>query len=319
MPHKIVFLDAFTTNPGDLDFKELEGLGNFSAFDRTDADDMLHRAEEAEIVIVNKFPVNEKTLAFMPKLKYVCVAATGFNNLDVALLKSKNIQASNVRNYSTDSVAQHVFASILAWYNRIESYNHSVKQGDWSSCKDFCYYTSTIQPLNGKILGIAGYGAIGRKVAQLGVAFGMKIKVFLRSRIEHDHEVTQVDKNELLETSDILSLHMPLTDQTLHWMNKASFQKMKSNSLLINTARGPLVHADDLKMALAEKKIAGAILDVLDEEPPKHPHPVILEPNCWVTPHIAWAGLEARQKLIEGIIENIKAFQKGEWINRIYG
>lgn len=318
MPQKIVFLDAYTTNPGDLDFKELEVLGDFSAFDRTDTDNMLLRAEKAEIVIVNKFPINEKTLVFMPKLKYVCVAATGFNNLDVALLKSKNIQASNVRNYSTDSVAQHVFASILAWYNRIEWYNHTVKQGDWAACDDFCYYTSTIHPLNGKILGIAGYGAIGRKVAQLGLAFGMKIKVYSRSKIENGDAVMQVDKNELLETSDIISLHMPLTEQTLHWMNEAAFLKMKSNVLIINTARGPLVHADDLQSALAEKKIAGAILDVLDVEPPKNPHPVIFEPNCWVTPHIAWAGLEARQKLVQGIIENIKAFQKGEWINRVY-
>lgn len=318
MRQKIVFLDAYTMNPGDLDFSGLAELGDFVSYDRTNVSEVKERTKGAEIIIVNKFPVNAETLPLMPDVKYVCVAATGFNNLDIPILKARGIQASNVRNYSTDSVAQHVFASILGWYNRIESYDASVKNGDWSGQEDFCYYHQTIKPITGKALGIAGFGAIGQKVAAIGKAFGMKILVHTRSSIQEDLGIKQVSKEVLLEYCDVISLHMPLTEDTKHWISRQEVEIMDKDTLLINTARGPLVDADALLDALQNEKIGGAVLDVLDVEPPKNPHPVIFHKNCLVTPHIAWAGLDARKLLLDGLIYNIKAYQRGAWINPVY-
>lgn len=315
---KIVFLDAFTMNPGDLDFSVLASLGDFTAYDRTTPEQTGERAGDADIIIVNKFPVNEHTLEAMPLLKYICVAATGYNNIDIPAVKARGIKVSNVRDYSTDSVAQHVFASVLAWYNRIERYDRLVKSGDWSAQEDFCFYTETIFPLRGKTLGIAGYGAIGKKVAQIGMAFGMDVIACNRSTISETSGIRQVSKEECLGLSDVLTLHMPLTPDTRFWIDKQSLATMKPGSLLINTARGPLVSPDDLLEALETNRIGGAILDVLDTEPPKDPHPVIFHERCLVTPHIAWAGLEARQKLLEGIYSNIRSFMGGNWVNPVY-
>jgi glycerate dehydrogenase len=315
---KIVFLDARTMNPGDLDFSPLATMGDFTAYDRTKPEQAAERAGDAEIIIVNKFPVNETTLSAMPSVKYICVAATGYNNIDIPAVRSRGIQVSNVRDYSTDSVAQHVFASILAWYNRIERYDSLVKAGQWSAQDDFCFYTETIFPLRGKTLGIAGYGAIGKKVAGIGLAFGMDIIVCNRSQIAPEAGIRQVSKEECLRQSDILTLHMPLTEDTRHWIDKKALHLMKQGSLLINTARGPLVSLDDLLAVLNTGVIGGAILDVLDAEPPKDPHPVIFHERCIVTPHIAWAGLEARQKLLEGIRANISAYLNGQWIHPVF-
>lgn len=315
---KIVFLDAYTMNPGDLDFSPLEVLGDFTSYDRTSLQLTEERAGDADVIIVNKFPVNKETLKAMPTVKYICVAATGYNNIDIPAVRSRGIQVSNVRDYSTDSVSQHVFASILAWYNRIERYDGLVKAGQWSAQDDFCFFTETIFPLRGKTLGIAGYGAIGKKVARIGLAFGMDIVVCNRSPVTPEVGIRQVSKEECLRQSDIITLHMPLTEDTRHWMDKKAMRLMKPGSLLINTARGPLVSLDDLQDILQTDGIGGAILDVLDVEPPKDPHPVIFHERCMVTPHIAWAGLEARQKLLDGICVNIRAFQKGEWIHPVY-
>lgn len=315
---KIVFLDAYTMNPGDLDFSPLEVLGDFTAYDRTSLQQTGERAGDADVIIVNKFPVTAETLKAMPTVKYICVAATGYNNIDIPAVRSLGIQVSNVRDYSTDSVSQHVFASILAWYNRIERYDRLVKAGQWSAQEDFCFFTETIFPLRGKTLGIAGYGAIGKKVARIGLAFGMDIVVCNRSPVTPEAGIRQVSKEECLRQSDIITLHIPLTEDTRHWMDKKAMRLMKPGSLLINTARGPLVSLDDLQDILQTDGIGGAILDVLDVEPPKDPHPVIFHERCMVTPHIAWAGLEARQKLLDGICVNIRAFQKGEWIHPVY-
>lgn len=315
---EIVFLDAYTMNPGDIDFSPFLTLGNFASYDRTLPGEIAERAGNAEVIIVNKFPVNETTLRLMPAVRYICVAATGYNNIDLEAVKRRKIWVSNVKDYSTDSVAQHVFASALAWFNRIERYDSLVKSGEWSAKDDFCFYTETIFPLSGQTLGIAGYGSIGKRVASIGKVFGMNIKVYSRSRIVEEEGIQQVNKDEFFQDSDIISLHMPLNDDTRHWINKDSLEQVKPNLLLVNTARGPLVNADDLYRALQNNRIAGAVLDVLDIEPPKEPHPLIFHPNCLVTPHIAWAGLEARKKLLEGIISNINDYKKGLWSNPVY-
>ncbi|MFZ1705801.1 MAG: D-2-hydroxyacid dehydrogenase [Saprospiraceae bacterium] len=317
--NNIVFLDAFTTNPGDVDFSLLESLAHFTAFDRTNFEDLNSRGKEANIVIVNKFPINEETLNFLPKVQYICVAATGYNNIDIEAVRYKNIQVSNVRNYSTDAVAQHVFASILAFYNRTEYYNNQVKSGKWADQDDFCFFDHSIPSLYQKTLGIAGYGAIGQKVCAIAIAFGMKVIVYSRSKIEAVENIEQVDKDRLFAESDILTLHMPLTDETRHFINKEVILKMKSTAVIINTARGPLLEEDSVLHALDNQKLGGILLDVLNEEPPKNPHLLIFHPKCFVTPHIAWAGLDARRQLIRGIYQNISAFLAGNWINPIYG
>lgn len=315
---KIVFLDAYTMNPGDLDFTALYQLGDFKKYDRSKLDDIPEEVREAEILIVNKFEINERSLSLMPKVKYICVAATGFNNIDIDAVRNRNILVSNVKDYSTESVAQHVMASILAFYNRVEYYNQRVKEGEWSKKEDFCFYEKTIYPLSSQTIGIIGYGSIGKRVTRLADSFGMRVLVNTRSDISDKTNVVQVDRDTLYNESDIITLHLPLKDDTKYMINKNSLLKMKPNTLLINTSRGPLVNADDLLEAMENNIIAGAVLDVLEVEPPKNPHPVIFHNHCMVTPHIAWAGLGARQKLLEGIVDNIANFIEGKWVNPVY-
>lgn len=314
----IRFLDAYTNNPGDLSFKAFEDLGDFMAFDRTDFSQLKERAENAEVVIVNKFPVNHETLACMNKVQYICVAATGYNNIDLNATKSKNIVVSNVKGYSVHSVAQHVFAGILNYVNKASYYINEVKNERWSATSDFCFYDHTIEELFGKTLGIIGYGNIGRQVARIGVAFGMKVFVNSRSIPEKpDEGIEFVERDVLFSQADYISLHCPLTPQTVELINHKSLLQMKPDVIIINTGRGPLINENDLLTALEKNIIKGAILDVLQLEPPSQNHSLIHHPKCLVTPHIAWASKEARQRLLDGIVANIRSWQSGVWINRV--
>lgn len=314
--NKIVFLDAYTNNPGDITFDPIAVLGDFFAYDRTSVDELGDRVKDADIVIVNKFKVDEVSLAEMENVKYIIVAATGFNNIDIDAVKKKRIPVSNVSGYSIHSVSQHVFASIFALLNRHEHYNAEVKSGRWAKSMDFCFYDQSIFELYGKTLGIIGYGDIGRRVGDLALAFGMNVIVHTRNTMKPKSDgISFVDLDTIWTNSDFVSLHCPLTAETNQLVRKENLKKMKPNAILINTGRGALVNEMDLFYALDHGVIRAAALDVLTQEPPALHNPLLNHPSCLVTPHIAWAGQDARKKLIQGIADNILAYQNGNLIN----
>ncbi len=315
----IVFLDAYTTNPGDISFESLERLGHFKRYDRTTIKALEQRCSHAEIVIVNKFPINAETLSFMPFVRYIVVSATGYNNIDLNAVRARNIQVSNVKAYSTESVAQHVFASILAFFNRIEYYNNQVKEGRWASNQDFCFYDSPIIELKSQTIGIYGFGQIGERVGEIASAFGMKVLAYTRNRAKQKPEYVRfVDEVVLFKESDVLTLHCPLSESTSGLINSGNLAFMKKNAIIVNTGRGGLVNEHDLLEALENKIVSGAILDVLNTEPPQNDLPLTKHPRCFVTPHIAWASQAARIKLVHGIAENISAYLSGRIINSIF-
>jgi glycerate dehydrogenase len=315
----IVFLDAFTVNPGDLSFEALENLGNFNAYERTRLDELPDRTKDAEIVIVNKFVINEESLKFMPKLKYIIVAATGFNNIDIDATKQLNIPVSNVKAYGSESVAQHVFSVILTILNKSAYYDAQVKNGRWYKTRDFCFYDHSIMGLTGKTLGILGYGEIGSKVAAIGYAFGMNVIAKSKSSSkEMPDYIKSVSLEDLFQQSDILSLHCPLNDETKKIVNKENLSKMNSSSILVNTGRGGLIDENALFHALDHGVISAAALDVLTEEPPHYSNPLVTHQKVLITPHIAWANVKARRNLIDGISTNIEGFLNNKSINSIY-
>lgn len=315
---KTVFLDAYTSNPGDLDFEALRDLGDFRAYDRTECHEVNKRAGDADVIIVNKFPVNEESLRLMPKVKYICVAATGYNNIDLAATKSRCIKVSNVRGYSVHGVAQHLFAVLLSYINKPDYYISEVKKGRWSTTADFCFYDHSISDLSGKTFGILGYGDIGKKVAGIAVAMGMNVLVHTRTIPEEKHSgINFVDLDTLWKESDVISLHCPLTSDTKEIINKNTLKLMKPDAILINIGRGGLINEDDLLTALNEELLGCAILDVLQVEPPSVNQELINHPKCLVTPHIAWASKESRQRLIDGVAGNIRSWLNGVWINRV--
>ena len=315
---KIVFLDAYTLNPGDLDLSALENLGEVSVYDSTTPDQLKERAEEAEIIITNKYVMNEEAISQLPHLKYIIVAATGYNNVDLTVTKQKDIKVSNVRNYSTPSVCQHVFAMLLSYLHQCETYNREAHDKTWTKKNTWSYWHNPILELKGKTLGILGFGKIGQEVAQVAKAFGMKViathKYPERDKVD---AVSFVDIETLFAEADILSLHAPLNDSTNKIINESSLSKMKSSAILINTARGGLIHEEDLGKALDERKIAAALLDVLSSEPPSEDHLLLNSQNCFITPHQAWASQASRGRLLQGIIDNIKAYAKGEYTNLV--
>ena len=280
-PLKIVFLDAYTNNPGDISFEPIASLGEFRAYQRTDRSELAERAAEAEILIVNKFVIDEAALVLMPKVKYIVVAATGYNNIDVAATSKRNISVSNVRAYSTESVTQHVFALLLAIQNKVEYYDAQVKSGRWAQSADFCFYDHPIFEIAGMTLGLLGYGTIGKRVAQVAAAFGMSVIATTRNMTQEKPDYLQfVDLDTLLTTSDVLSLHCPLTEETREVIQKKNLQKMKSSAILINTGRGALIRENDLFYALDHGLIRGAALDVLTQE--HHTFPI----HCSITPGV---------------------------------
>lgn len=314
----LVLLDARTTNPGDLSWEPLETLGPIRIYEYTPPEMVVERARDAEILLVNKVVLSEKVLEQLPELKCICEMATGYNNIDLEAASRRNIPVCNVVGYSTKSVAQQVFALLLALTNRVVRHDESVQVGRWAAGADFSYTLSSVPELAGKTLGIYGFGNTGQKVGEIAHAFGMQVLAHHRHP-ERDARpwVEFVDTETLFRRSDVLSLHAPLNEESRQVVNAESLAWMKPTALLINTARGGLVDEAALAEALAFQKIAGAGLDVLSAEPPPQRHRLIGIPNCIITPHMAWASLEARRRLIEETAENVRAFLGGKPRNQV--
>jgi glycerate dehydrogenase len=310
---KIVYLDAYPLG-SNIDNTLLKTFGDYISYDRTNENNLLERAEGAEVLLINKCIISADTMDSLPKLKYIGVTATGFNIVDTKAAKERGIIVTNASDYSSNSVAQHVFAMILRIQNQI--YEHS-SVDKWINSPDFCYFNSTINEISGKTLGVIGFGGIGKKVVQIAEAFGMNVLINKRTLDSTDKRMVELD--ELLIKSDYVSLHLPLTESNKEFINESSLQKMKSNALLINTARGGLVNEKELAEALNSNIIGGAALDVLSIEPPSADNPLLNAKNCLITPHIAWGSYEARQKLLGIVVENIRAYQQGKPINVVNG
>ena len=307
----IVILDSFTTNPGDLSWAPLESLGSLVAYDRTDDADIVPRARDAEIVLTNKTLLSRGVIAALPRLKCICVLATGYNVVDVAAAKEHGVTVCNVPEYSTPNVAQAVFALLLELTNRTGHHDRTVHEGRWAACDDFCYWDGELVELAGLTLGIVGYGRIGQAVARVGRAFEMRILAHRRQATGPIDGGEHADLDRLFVESDVVSLHCPLTPATKELVNAARLARMKPTALLINTARGGLVNEADLAAALDAGTIAGAGLDVLSVEPPSAANPLLRARNCVITPHIAWATRNARRRLIEATAGNVAAFLAG--------
>ena len=306
---KIVILDGFTANPGDLSWKGLEELGMLTVYDRTRPEETVARAADADIVLTNKVIINREMMAQLPQLKYIGVLATGYNVVDIEAAHERGIIVTNVPAYSTESVAQMVFAHLLTVTNRTEHYALQNRQGRWSKNPDFCYWDFPHLELAGKTFGIVGLGNIGRRVAEIALAFGMQVKALTsKSANALPAGIEKADLEELLASSDIISLHCPLTDSTRHLINRETLSLMRPSAILINTGRGPLVDDQAVAYALAEGQLAAFCADVLTEEPPKANNPLLSQPNAFITPHIAWATEEARSRLLQVAISNVQAF-----------
>ncbi len=309
---KIVVLDGYTLNPGDLSWERLNQLGELTVYDRTPMDLIVERAHGAQIILTNKTPLSERTLLQLPDLRFIGVLATGYDVIDVAAASQRHIMVSNVPAYGTEAVAQFTIALMLELCHRIGLHSDSTREGEWSSSLDWCYWNAPLMQLSGKTLGLIGMGRIGGKVGTIAQALGMQ--VVGSSRTEREMNIPGfrwVPLEELFSDSDVISLHCPLTQQTEGIINKHTIDLMKRTAFLINTARGKLIVEQDLANALNEGRLAGAGLDVLSTEPPKANNPLLSARNCIVTPHIAWAATEARRRLLEIAVDNTKAYILG--------
>jgi len=307
---EIVFLDAFTTNPGDLSWNSLEALGKFTSYKRTTSDQIIERAKHANVIITNKVEIDAHIINQLPRLELICVAATGYNNIDINACSEKSIPVCNVSNYSSASVAQHVFAGLLSYLHKPLLYNLDVRKNGWSTHDDFAYTWKPIKSLSEMTMGIFGFGNIGRHVARIANSMGMNV-IAVNKHPERDRVpyVENVSWDELLKRSDVVSLHAPLNASTAKIINSDTLSRMKSSAILINTARGGLIDESALAEALKDKQICAAILDVLSNEPPEKDHPLFDIKNCYITPHQAWINNASRKKLLKGLVENIKAYQ----------
>lgn len=309
---KLTVLDAYTANPGDLSWDGLNALAECTFYDRTPASEVVDRAQDCELILTNKTVISGDAIRSLPKLRYIGVLATGYNVVDVAAAKERGITLCNVPGYSTASVAQTVFALLLELTHRVGHHAQTVREGRWSACQDFSYWDGSLVELSGRTLGILGYGAIGEAVARIALAMGMKVIANRRTwSSEPLQGVEKVDLESCFNDSDVLTLHFPLTPNTSDIINRDTLAKMKPSAFLINTARGPLINEADLADALNAGRLAGAGLDVLSSEPPAADNPLIGARNCFITPHIAWASLEARGRLIQVATENVGAFLAG--------
>ncbi len=305
---KIVVLDGFAANPGDLSWDAFTALGDCTIHDRTAPNEIVDRLRDAEVALTNKAILDATTFEQLPSLRYVGVVATGYNNVDVAAARSRNIPVCNVPEYGTATVAQAVFALLLELTNRTGHHAETVRSGRWCRSLDFCYWDGSLIELSGLTLGIVGYGRIGQAVARIGRAFGMRILAYRRSG---DLGPEGSDLDTLFRTSDVISLHCPLTPETRAMVDAKRLAQMKPGAFLINTARGLLIQEADLADALNAGRLAGAGLDVLSVEPPTETHPLLHARNCVITPHIAWATRAARGRLLHLTAENLRAFLRG--------
>ena len=313
---KIIILDGYTANPGDLSWEGLEALGELTVYDRTKADETVARAADADIVLTNKVIINREVISRLPQLKYIGVLATGYNVVDMEAASERDIIVTNVPAYSTESVAQMVFAHLLTVTNRTEHYAILNRKGCWSTNTDFCYWDTELTELASKTLGIVGLGNIGCRVAQIALAFGMQVKVLTSKTPDAlPAGIEKASLEELLSTSDVISLHCPLTDSTRQMINGKTLRLLKPTAILINTGRGPLVDDQAVAEALEKGRLAAFCADVLTEEPPKADNPLLKQPNAFITPHIAWATKEARNRLIQVATDNVRSFLSGKATN----
>ena len=314
----IVILDGYTANPGDLSWDELKTMGEVTVYDRTCPSETVARAAEADIVLTNKVVIGKEEMAQLPRLKYIGVLATGYNVVDIEAAHERGITVTNVPAYSTESVAQMVFAHLLTVTNRTEHYAIANCEGRWTNNKDFCYWDFPHMELSGKTFGIIGLGNIGQRVAAIAHALGMRVYAYTsKSEDQLPSYVEKKSMDEILSECDVISLHCPLTPDTRHLINSQTLQMMKPSAILINTGRGPLV--DDLAVAeaLAEGRLAAFCADVLTEEPPKSTNPLLNQPNAFITPHIAWATKEARSRLLQVATANVRCFLNGHPQNAV--
>ena len=315
---KIVVLDGYTLNLAEAFQKELADLGECLYYDRTPAEKVLERLQEAEVAFTNKVVLSEEIIAALPKLKYIGVLATGYNVVDIEAAKMRGIVVTNIPAYSTESVAQTVFAHLLTISNQVAHYTEEARTGMWCKCPDFTYTNTPLLEWNGKTMGIVGLGNIGLAVARIALAFGMKVIAYTSKKKEELPEgISSVSKKELFQQSDVLSLHCPLTSETREFVCAETLSWMKPTAIVINTSRGLVVNEADLAQALNEEKICAAGVDVLSTEPPKEDNPLLSARNCYITPHIAWATLEARTRLMRIAIDNLKSYQAGYVKNNV--
>ena len=316
---KICILDGYSLNPGDLDWSPVERLGDVTLFDRTPADKIVERAADADIVLTNKVPFSADTLRQLPRLRFICVLATGYNIIDTEAAARQGVVVANIPAYSTMSVAQMAFAHILNITNHVASYAREVADGKWTNCPDFCFWDSALTELAGKTMGIVGLGNTGMATARIAVAMGMKVVALTSKSADTLPEgITPAPLDDVLASADVVSLHCPLTPSTRHLINAASIAKMKPSAILINTGRGPLVDEQAVTDALNGGRLAAFGADVLSQEPPRGDNPLLSARNCFLTPHIAWATLEARTRLMSTATENVRQFIAGEPVaNRV--
>ena len=316
-PMKIVVLDGYVLCPGDLDFSALGALGEMTVYDRTPAELIAQRIGDAQIVITNKAPITAEVMDACPQLRYVGVTATGYNIVDVAAAKARGIVVTNVPAYSTMAVVQHALALLLHAVSRVSDYDARVKDGAWAASRDFCFYAEPTQELSGRTMGIVGFGSIGRAMARVCAALGMNVIVHTAHPSEERRieGMRFVSMDELLSRSDVISLHCPLTEKTRGMIGEDAIMKMKPGAYVINTARGPLVDAGAMADALAAGRVGCYMADVMDVEPPRADDPLLSAPGTIITPHVAWAPLETRKRLLGVVVSNVRAFLEGRMEN----
>lgn len=312
----IVILDGYAANPGDLSWEEMKQLGNCVIYDRTSPAEVLERSRGAEILLTNKTVLNAETINALPDLRYIGVLATGFNIVDTEAAKARGVIVTNIPAYSTDSVAQMVFAHLLNICQQVQHHSEEVRKGRWSNNPDFCFWDTPLIELRGKKMGIVGLGHTGSRTARIAIAFGMEVYAYTsKSSFLLPHDIKKMKLDELFSECDVISLHCPLTPDTREMVNASRLSLMKSTAILINTGRGPLVNEQDLADALNEGRIYAAGLDVLNQEPPHADNPLLTARNCYITPHIAWASTAARERLMQIAVENVKAYIEGKTMN----
>ncbi len=313
---KTVVLDGYTVNPGDLSWDGLKEFGDLAVYDYTKADETIERTVDADVVLTNKTLITAEIISQLPRLKYIGVLATGYNVVDIKAATDRGIIVTNIPNYSTESVVQMTFALILAITNRVEHYADANRGGKWSACRDFCYWDTPLRELAGKTIGIVGLGHIGYKVACVAQCLGMDVFAYTsKNSADLPAGIQKTTLDGLFGISDILTLHCPLTDRTREMINEQTIAKMKKGAILINTGRGPLVNEGDVAKALNNGQLGGYGADVMCQEPPRKDNPLFKAPNAFITPHIAWATDEARSRLLNIAVANVKAFAEGNPVN----
>ena len=315
---KIVVLDGYGLNPGDLSWDAVSQLGELTVYDRTSSEEVIERSAGAEAILTNKTVITAEIMEALPDLKYIGVLATGYNVVNIDAAREKGIVVTNIPAYSTPSVAQMVFAHILNIAQQVQHHSEEVRKGRWTNNADFCFWDTPLIELREKKIGLVGLGHTGFNTARIAIGFGMQVTAYTsKSSLQLPPEIKKRTLDELFSECDIVSLHCPLTDETKELVNAERLRLMKPTAILINTGRGPLVNEQDLADALNAGKLYAAGLDVLSSEPPKADNPLLTARNCYITPHIAWASLEARTRLMDILVENIKALQAGKPVNNV--